>query len=378
MQQIGEEARPEQLEEHGLEPERYRPERRYEIPVRHLPLQDAVSAVEHDGLVHGEERRLAASETKEEGDRHGSEGEQVVKQPALDSMDLKALYLGAAALNVPPSLRIPLPIHAAAMKELSGILALCVLATGSAFADLVDPRLYTPAPGDAVIDSGVMNVSRLGQAISSEEFRIIRRADGGRTIVSMVTAADGSFEIPARWDYDANEQATGAVGWGKHADERAFEVTLARDGDAATMSVAYESGERVTHEGECPPGCLMDMMPGAMPQFTMSRRYDADNGGVQEFRWMAFILNQDMRSFDVVVSVDHAQDLAIARADGSEITVRHYVFDEKGSLDGTGEEYEAHSNLWVDATHRPIKFKVGQTIGLRAGFEDIDDQLTPR
>ena len=264
------------------------------------------------------------------------------------------------------------------MKNLSRILALGVFAMGSAFADLVDPRLYTPAPGDEVIDSGIMNVSRLDQAISSEEFRIIRRADGGRTIVSMVTAADGSFEIPARWDYDANEQATGAVGWGKHADERAFEVTLARDGDAATMSVAYESGERVTHEGECPPGCLMDMMPGAMPQFTMSRRYDADNGGVQEFRWMAFILNQDMRSFDVVVSVDHAQDLAVVRADGSEITVRHFVFDEKGSLDGTGEEYEAHSNLWVDAAHRPIKFKVGQTIGLREGFTDIDYQLTPR
>ena len=54
------------------------------------------------------------------------------------------------------------------------------------------------------------------------------------------------------------------------------------------------------------------------------------------------------------------------------------AFAEKGSLDGTGEGYETHSNLWVDTMHRPIKFKVGQTIGLRAGFEDIDDRLTPR
>ena len=59
--------------------------------------------------------------------------------------------------------------------------------------------------------------------------------------------------------------------------------------------------------------------------------------GVQDFRWMAFVLNQDMRSFDVVVSIDHVRDFSVARADGSEITIRHFVFDEKGSLDGTGE-----------------------------------------
>ncbi|MCY3606535.1 MAG: hypothetical protein OXH45_12375 [Gammaproteobacteria bacterium] len=263
------------------------------------------------------------------------------------------------------------------MNKLFGFFAVTALAVSTAFADVVDSGLYTLSPGDEVIDSGVMNVSRLGHAISSEEFQVVRRADGGRTIVSVVTAADDSFEIPARWDYDADEQATGAAGWGKHADGRAFEVTLTRDADAATMFVAYESGERVTYEGECPSGCLMDMMPGAIPQFTMSRRYDADRAGVQDFRWMAFVLNQDMRSFDVVVSIDHVRDFSVARADGSEITVRHFVFDEKGSLDGTGEGYETHSNLWVDTTHRPIKFKVGQTIGLRAGFEDIDDRLTP-
>ena len=122
----------------------------------------------------------------------------------------------------------------------------------------------------------------------------------------------------------------------------------------------------------------MDMMPGAIPQFTMSRRYDGDRAGVQDFRWMAFVLNQDMRSFDVVVSFAHMRDFTVTRADGSEITVRHFVFDEKGSLDGVGDEYEMHSNLWVDTMHRPIKFKVGQTIGLRAGLEDIDDRLAPQ
>ena len=126
--------------------------------------------------------------------------------------------------------------------RLSLFLAVTALAAGSALADIVDSRLYLPSPGDEVIDSGVMNVSRLGQAISSEEFRVIRRADGGRTIVSMVTAADDSFEIPARWDYDADEQATGATGWGKPADGRAVEVGddpvagmggVDREGDAA-------------------------------------------------------------------------------------------------------------------------------------------------
>ena len=263
------------------------------------------------------------------------------------------------------------------MKVFFGLFVVGMLVAASGYADTVDSRLYAPDPGDEVIDSGVMNASRLGRDISSEEFEVIRRADGGRTVVSVMTAADGSFEIPARWDYDADEQAISARGWGKH-DGPAFEVTLARDADAATMTVVYESGERVTHEGECPPGCLMDMMPGAIPQFTMSRRYDFGAAGVQDFHWMAYVLNQDMRSFDVVVSIDHVRDYSVARADGSEITVRHFVFDEKGSLDGVGDEYETHSNLWVDAMHRPIKFKVGRTIGLRAGFEDIDDRLAPQ
>ena len=41
------------------------------------------------------------------------------------------------------------------MKELFGILAASALAVGSAFGDVVDPRLYTPAPGDEVIDRGL-------------------------------------------------------------------------------------------------------------------------------------------------------------------------------------------------------------------------------
>ncbi|MCY4478050.1 MAG: hypothetical protein OXC70_08705 [Gammaproteobacteria bacterium] len=264
------------------------------------------------------------------------------------------------------------------MKELSGFLVIGALAVAGARAGIDDPRAYVLYVGDEVIDSGVMKVSRLGQAISSEEFSVIRRADGGRTIVSVVTAADDSFDIRARWDYDTDEKAISATGWGKHADEPAFEVTLARDGGAATMTVAYETGEQVTYKGECPQGCLMDMMPGAIPQFTMSRRYDANSAGVQDFRWMAFVLNQDMRSFDVVVSFAHVRDFTVARADGEEIIVRHFVFDEQGSLDGVGERYQTHSNLWVDTMHRPIKFKVGETIGLRAGFEDIDDRLAPQ
>ena len=252
------------------------------------------------------------------------------------------------------------------MKELFGFLAASALATSGALADTVDPRLYTPAPGDEVIDSGVMNVSRLGQDISSEEFEVIRRADGGRTIVSVVTAADNSFRIPARWDYDADEQAISATGWGKHAGP-AFEVTLARDADAATMTVVYESGERVTHEGECPPGCLMDMMPGAIPQFTMSRRYDADKAGVQDFRWMAYVLNQDMRSFDVVVSIDHVRDYSVARADGSEITVRHFVFDEKGSLDGVGDDTKrTRISGWMRCTGRSSSRSARPSVCARA------------
>lgn len=242
----------------------------------------------------------------------------------------------------------------------------------AAAAGIVDDALYRSAAGDEVVDSGVLVVTRNGNLISREVFEVIRRPDRGRTIVSTVRAADDSFGIQARWDYDANEQATSAVGWGKHGD-RSFTVTLASGEPMATMEVAYQSGEMKVHRGQCSDRCLMDMMPGGLPQFTMTRRYDDALGGIQSFRWMAFMLHQDMRSFDVEIDFFHAGDFVARRANGTEVSIRHFVFDEQGTLDGIGEEYGLHSNLWVDEQHRPIKFLAGSTVGLRSGYEDIAD-----
>jgi len=260
------------------------------------------------------------------------------------------------------------------MKATFRLLVVNLALVCAASAGVVDEALYQAAPDDKVIDSGVMLVSRGDHLISREAFQVVRRSDGGRTIVSTVRAADESFSTQARWDYDAGEQAQSAIGWGRHG-ERFFRVVLATGEPAATMTVTYKSGQQDVHRGACPDHCLMDMMPGGLPQFTMTRRYDYDQGGVQGFRWMAFMLHQDMRSFDVEIDFLHAGDFKTRRADGTEILIRHYVFDEKGTLDGVGEQYGLHSNLWVDEQHRPIKFLAGGTVGLRAGYEDVEAQL---
>lgn len=257
-----------------------------------------------------------------------------------------------------------------------GAVATLALSWQVAVAGVVDPALYAAAPGDAVIDSGQMRLSREGTPVSSEVFNIIRRADGGRTIVGFATAADASFAIQARWDYDAKDQAIGARGWGKHG-ERAFEVTIAPQASPATVTITRAGGETEVLATDC-TGCLVDMMPGALPQFAVARAYDLGRGGIQSTRWMAFMLHMDIRSFDVVINANHVKDIEARRSDGSTVAIRHFTFDESGTVDRTGEAYALHSNLWVDTDNRPIKFKAGRTIGLRAGYEDIDAQLAPQ
>ncbi len=247
----------------------------------------------------------------------------------------------------------------------------------SASTVVAEEQLYDQAPGDQIMDQGTMVVTREGAIVRRDVFEIIRRSDGGRTIASVITAEDGSYQVEGRWDYDAAEQATSARGLGRHG-EQDLTVDIAATSPTATMAVTFASGEERVYEGECPPGCFIDMGPGTLPQFTLTRRYDFDQGGVQDSRWIAFVLNEDMRSFDVVVRIAHAGDFDVTRADGSSLKIRHFVFDEEGSLDGSGEGYELRSHLWVDDDHRPIKYKAGErTVGLRAGFEDIGDQLAP-
>ncbi len=243
-------------------------------------------------------------------------------------------------------------------------------------AESVDSLVYEIASDDEVIDSGEMLVTRDKTLISRESFQVLRRKDGGRSIISEVTGVAREYNIRARWDYDEKEHAVMSWGSGIHGENR-FDVVLSNTPPDASMSVLYQSGEKIEHRGVCPKGCLMDMMPGALPQFTMTRRYDYEDKGVQDFRWMAFMLHFDIRSFDVVVSIEHQRDFSVERSDGSTMTIRQFAFSESGTTENDGEAYTLQSYLWIDDDHRPLKFRAGQTIGLRTGLDDIADQLVP-
>ena len=251
------------------------------------------------------------------------------------------------------------------------------LFVSSAAADVVEQVEYSAAPGDETIDSGVMLISQNGTLKHREMFEVIRRADGGRTVVSTMKEVNGNFNVQGRWDYDAAERATSATGWGKHGD-RKFKVRLEPGEPKATILVTYDSGEQRFHEGDCSNDCLPDLMPGALAQFTMTRRYDEAKGGEQDFPWMGFMLTQDIHSFDLAISFAYVGESDVRRDDGSILSIRQFVFGEQGTLDAGGEGLELTSsanNLWVDEAHRPIKYRVGSYTGLRAGFEDIDAEL---
>jgi len=234
--------------------------------------------------------------------------------------------------------------------------------------------LLAPYSDVEVIDYGTLVIDG-GFSPRTESFEMVRRADGGRTIVSTVTAADGSYRVQGRWDYDAQERALSAHGLGIH-DGQAVTIDIAAAPPAATMRLAAADGSLQTFHAPCDPPCLIDMTPSALPMFTMSRLYDFDAGGVQKFRWVGYALNEDQRLFDGTVRFRFVKDVSVEQPDGKKMTVRHFIWDETLVEEKTGKTFEVHFNAWTDTDHRPLKFKVGQrTTGIRDGYQAISDQL---
>ena len=234
--------------------------------------------------------------------------------------------------------------------------------------------MFAPYGGVEVIDHGTLVISG-GSSARSESFEMVRRPDGGRTIVSVTTAADGGYRVQGRWDYDAEERALSAHGRGLHNGQEVT-IDIAAAPPAATMRLAAADGSLRTFHAPCDPPCLIDMTPSALPMFTMTRLYDFEAGGVQQFRWIGYALNQDQRLTDGTVRFRFVKQLAVNLPGGDTMDVRHFIWDETLVEENTGKTFEVHFNAWTDTDHRPLKFQVGKwTTGVRDGYQAISDQL---
>jgi hypothetical protein len=233
--------------------------------------------------------------------------------------------------------------------------------------------LFEAGPADVVEDAGVMVVSG-GRTPRTETFEVLRRADGGRVVTSIIEAADGAWRVEGRWTYNADEQAVSAVGLGSW-DGQPVGIEIV-DAGAEAIITASVGGETERDTAPCEP-CLMDMAPSALPMFTMARLYDAAAGGVQSFHWIGRALTRDEVLTDGVVDLRLVQSRELALPDGRSLMVRQLAFTETLTDAATGRSVSLDFNLYVDAEQRPLAFAMRHAAGVRQGFEAVLDLLPP-
>jgi hypothetical protein len=268
------------------------------------------------------------------------------------------------------------------IMERDFVASLLALASDSAgAADYPEPvdgiqrsDLFVFAAGDRIEDSGRLLVTGGGHD-RTEDFEVVRKADGGRVMASVVTGANATYRVQGRWDYDADEHALAATGIGNYEAEAVTVDIQAKDG-SATLVVA---GARENQQGApCRSDCLIDMSPSALPMFTMARRYDDARGGPQTFCWVARSLIVDQVLLDASAEIWKLGDF-VFRQDGCETPVRQYAFVETMKDEASGKYFKGAFNLYVTVDHRPLAFATGgKTVGERVGYAGITQALPPQ
>lgn len=234
--------------------------------------------------------------------------------------------------------------------------------------DVERSSFFALEAGDRIEDAGVLTVQS-GRFARSEAFEVVRRADGGRAVTSVITAGDGSYKVEGRWVYDADEVAVQADGIGTYGGVPAT-IALAAMPPAAKISV--QSGD-VTRSlpASCDPDCLLDMAPSAVAMFSMTRQHTKPVGEIQTYRWLGQGLIMDQ------VLLEGTADMRLLKTQAvGQTQVSQYHFVEHLTDAQTGEKRSFGFNLWVDAEHRPLAFgMVSGTLGVRTGYESIPVEM---
>jgi len=246
-------------------------------------------------------------------------------------------------------------------------------------ADVVPPpvggvtrsSLFQFRPGDRLEDGGRLVVTG-GRFARAEDFEVVRRVDGGRTVTSITTADDGQYRVEGRWTYTADEAATGAAGLGTIGGQP---VTVdIRSGVAPTIGVTRGGRDQVK-TAACPAGCLIDMTPSALPMFTMTRLYDAGRGGEQPFNWIGQSLIMDQTLLEGVARLRKLGEGRFGTGDAA-VTVVQYAFVETLKDEATGQSVQVPFNLYVSQDHKPLAFAVGSgTVAERVGYEGLTQAM---
>jgi hypothetical protein len=232
--------------------------------------------------------------------------------------------------------------------------------------------------GVRLLDAGHFAVSGAPSAARDETFEFLQRPDGGVTLLSATTMADGSVRVQARYDYDVNWNAVAAVGQGIYGDE-----PVRVDMQAAPGAVAIRvRGARTVIEKSvpCAEGCFMDMAPSGSPMFVMTRHYDRARGGTQSFQWAAQDLPRPLTSPDNQrAELRLRREVPVKRADGSSVTIRDYEMIERIPT-ANGGVFVMEFNLWTDDADRPMGYRINKVGGkppaspifaFRSGYDDV-------
>jgi hypothetical protein len=262
--------------------------------------------------------------------------------------------------------------------KLARVAALIAFVSGLATA-ATDPGIFAGLSGVAVVDTGTFVVTDAGPFDRQETFEVLRRRDGGYTLVNSITATSGAYRVQGRFDFDGAWNAQDVFGIGLYKD-RPVAIAMRRAGKRVDITVTPVDGtdpapQRLT--SACDPSCFIDMSPAILPMFVMTRHYDFAKGGEQRFLWAGQDLDQGRTASGNVVQLRFQGQRAVKRSIGADLQVRHFTFVESIPLPGGGS-FSMNFDLWTDLEHAPLAFRAqapggrpGGIFGIRRSHEDL-------